>query len=104
MSKTRIAAPFLAQEVFPFDIAPHRRGPRRTKASRVPHSSREEMRKGDVAHVTVKLKKGLRSLRRKAEFAIIRLAIARVNEGTHVRIVAFSVRSDHLHLVLGASN
>jgi REP element-mobilizing transposase RayT len=57
-----------------------------------------------VAHVTVKLKKGFRSLRRKDEMAIIEAAIGRVNGGEEVRIVEYSVMSNHIHLIVEASS
>jgi REP element-mobilizing transposase RayT len=104
MSKARMTRCVLAQELFGFAVPPHRRGPRRTKDSKVAHSSREEMKKTGVAHVTVKLKKGFRSLRRKDELAIIKAAIGRVNGGEDVRIIEFSVMSNHIHLIVEASN
>ncbi|WP_419190715.1 transposase [Saltatorellus ferox] len=57
-----------------------------------------------MAHVTIKLKRGFRSLRKKEEMAVLRAAIARVNQGELVRIVEFSVMSNHVHLIVEAEN
>ncbi|WP_419190272.1 transposase [Saltatorellus ferox] len=54
--------------------------------------------------MTIKLKKGFRSLRGKEELAIIEAAIARVNKGGDVQIVEYSVMSNHIHLISEASN
>lgn len=62
------------------------------------------MRKSDIAHVTVKLKKGLPSLRGREERAIVEAAIARVNGGKDFRIVEYSIQSNHIHLVVEVSN
>ncbi|QDV05413.1 Transposase IS200 like protein [Planctomycetes bacterium Poly30] len=60
--------------------------------------------KGGVAHVTIKPKKGFRSLRMDEEMAVVKAAIARVNRGGLVRIVEFSVMSNHVHLIVEAEN
>ena len=62
------------------------------------------MAKSGVAHVTIKLKKGLKSLRRKEELAVVMAAIARVNGGGRVRIVEFSIMSNHVHMLVEARN
>ena len=60
------------------------------------------MAKSGVALVTIKLKKGLKSLRRTVELAVVMAAIARVNAGGDVRIVEFSIMSNHIHLIVEA--
>ncbi len=94
----------LDQGLFRFAVPPHRRGPRRTKDSLVAHGSRPELKKGDVVHVTVKLKGGLPSLRRGKALEVVLAAIERVNEKGLVRIVEFSIQSNHVHLLVEASN
>ena len=62
------------------------------------------MAKSGVALVTIKLKKGLKSLRRTVELAVVMAAIARVNAGGDVRIVEFSIMSNHIHLIAEAKD
>ncbi len=92
------------QGLFRFAAPPHRRGPRRTKNSGVPHSSRPELGPGNVVHVTVKLRAGLPSLRKGEALEIVRAAIGRVNRGNWARIVEYSIQSNHLHLLVEAAN
>ena len=91
------------QSLFGFAVPPHRRGPKRTKHSKVAHGSRPELKAGNVAHVTVKLKAGLPSLRRGKPLSVVLAAIGRVNEGEWIRIVHYSIQSNHLHLIVEAS-
>ena len=92
------------QALFGFAIPPHPRGPKRTKDSKVAHGSRPEMPKGSVAHVTIKLKAGLPSLRKGEALAVVRAAIERVNAGKKIRIVEYSIQSNHVHLIVEAAN
>ena len=94
----------LDQGVFGFAVPAYRRGPRRTKDSCVPHGSRPEVKKGEVVHVTVKLKRGLPSLRRGEALNVVRAAIGRVNQGAAIRIVEYSIQSNHVHMLIEASN
>jgi REP element-mobilizing transposase RayT len=94
----------LDQRLFTFAIAPHRRGPKRTKDSSVPHEPRPKMPKGSVAHVTIKLKPGLPSLRKGAALDVVLSAIERVNDGELIRIVEYSVQSNHVHFLVEAAN
>ncbi len=68
------------------------------------HGSRPEMKKGEVAHVTVKLVAGLPSLREGEALEVVRNAIGRVNRGGRIRIVEYSIQSNHLHLIVEAEN
>ena len=70
----------------------------------MPHGSRPRMKKSDVAHVTIKLKKGLPSLRGGEALAVVLAAIRRVNQGERIQIVEFSVQSNHVHLIVEAAN
>lgn len=79
-------------------------GPKRTKESGVPHGSRPELKNGNVAHVTIKLKEGLPSLRMGKALQVVLAAIERVNQGEWIRIVHFSVQSNHVHLIVEAKN
>ena len=97
-------ASIAGQSIFGFAKTPKPRGPKRTKKSRVAHGSRPELKKGNVAHVSIKLKDGLPSLRNGEALAVVMAAIERVNEGEWIRIVHFSVQSNHVHLIAEADN
>ena len=68
------------------------------------HGSRPLLKKGEVAHVTIKLKAGLPSLRKGEALEVVLAAIRRVNAGGVIRIVEFSIQSNHVHLIVEASN
>jgi REP element-mobilizing transposase RayT len=53
-----------------------------------------------VVHVTQKLRRGLPSMRTRRAFGAVREAIAAGNQRPGFRVVAFSVLSNHLHLVV----
>ena len=53
--------------------------------------------------MTVKLKAGLPSLRSTEALAVVLAAIGRVNKGGVIRIVEFSVQSNHVHLIVEAA-
>ena len=70
----------------------------------MPHSSRPELKKGNVAHVTIKLRAGLPSLRSAKPLDVVRAAIGRVNGKGLVRVVEYSIQSNHVHMLIEASN
>ena len=70
----------------------------------MPHGSRPRLTKNEVAHVTVKLVAGLPSLREGEALGVVRAAIGRVNQGGVIRIVEFSIQSNHVHLIVEAGN
>jgi REP element-mobilizing transposase RayT len=73
-------------------IAPEKRG-------YVIHRARPEIRKLTPAHVTLRLREGLPSLRRKDVFRVLRQAVA-VARRKGLKIVHFSILSNHLHLLV----
>ena len=62
------------------------------------------MKGTDVAHVTIKLIKGLPSLRSTEASEVILEGIRRVNEKGVVRIVHYSIQSNHVHMLVEAEN
>ena len=66
------------------------------------HGSRPLLKKGQVAHVTIKLISGLPSLRKGEALEVVLAAIKRVNQGGLIRIVEFSIQSNHVHLIVEA--
>jgi REP element-mobilizing transposase RayT len=53
-------------------------------------------------HVTLKLKAGLPSLRRRQALAVLVAAFTAVNERANFRLVHYSVQSNHVHLICEA--
>ena len=70
----------------------------------VADGSGPQLKKGQVAHVTIKLNAGLPSLRKGEALAVVLAAMERVNQGGVIRIVEFSIQSNHVHLIVEAGN
>lgn len=73
------------------------------KRSRVVHSQRE-LERGHPAHVTLRLAPGLNNLRWRAEFEVVREALACGADRCGMRLVEFSVLSNHIHLICEADD
>ncbi|MEM6862018.1 MAG: transposase [Myxococcota bacterium] len=73
---------------------------RRAERPMVPHQTREEFKPGEPQHVTVRLRKGLPSRRRKKAVRTLRLAFLAAQERTGMRVVHWSVQANHLHLIV----
>jgi REP element-mobilizing transposase RayT len=69
----------------------------------VPHRARPEHKKDHPVHVTLRAVRRIPSLRRQAVFLEIRKAFGRTAR-SWFRIVHFSVQSDHVHLLVEASD
>jgi REP element-mobilizing transposase RayT len=67
----------------------------------VPHTTRPEHRKRHPVHVTLRVARGLPSLRRQLLFSGARLAMAAASRAWF-RVLHFSVQSDHVHLLVEA--
>ena len=77
-----------------------RDGAGRPKTSRfVAHAARPDVSKGHPVHVTLRLCKGMPSLRSKKLYPVVLDALRRVNERLGLRVVEHSVQQDHLHLI-----
>ena len=66
----------------------------------MPHSRRGGHRARHPVHVTMRLRKGLRRLRRRGEYAVVKGALRAARERFGMRVVHYSVQSNHLHLVV----
>ena len=83
-----------------------RRGAGRKPAAirpEVPHRRRPEHHKHHPVHVTLRVARGLPSLRRDLLFARIRSAFARTAR-TWFRIVHYSIQADHVHMLVEAND
>src|SRR4029079_4863414 len=96
--------------------------PRKKDADRgfIAHCPRPSHRKGDPVHVTLRVKKGVPSLRRQSlervgqlailnhRERIVKLALLKQRErldetgAKHFQVVHFTIQSDHLHLIVEA--
>lgn len=72
--------------------------------SRVHHIGREPFSRLRAAHVTVRVREGIPSLRRKAFVEEIRKSFHQACERGDFRLVHYSVQEDHLHLLVEAEN
>src|SRR6185295_9567744 len=101
-----------------WDGRPKKRGGARPGAGRprvrdadrgfIAHRKRPSHRKGDPVHVTLRVKRGLPSLRRQSLEGIIKLALLKQRSvleevgAKHFQVVHFTIQSDHLHLIVEA--
>ncbi len=70
----------------------------------VSHATRARLVARFPVHVTVRLKKGLPSLRRKSAYRVLQRAFAAGGERFGFRLIHFSVQSNHLHLLAEAED
>jgi len=98
------AAPQLSLS-FPNRHGGHRPGagrPRKPGGSGVPHRRRTRLTRHHPAHVTLRLRKGLPSLRKKLFFRAIHAAFVGGCRRFGFRLVHYSVQSNHIHLIVEA--
>jgi REP element-mobilizing transposase RayT len=77
---------------------------RRAERSRVSHKARPSLAARHPLLVTIRLRSGLPSLRRKREFELIRDRLELAAERFDVRLVEYSVQSNHAHLIVEAQD
>src|SRR5690349_15420227 len=94
------------QELFARSWGGARRGAgRKPKGERaqVSHAARAQLVPSNPVHVTTRLRPGLPSLRRTEELRVLLKAIGRAQERSGMRIVHYSIQTNHLHLLVEAS-
>lgn len=98
--------PDAAKAGAPAPSGPPRRPGRKPNGVRagVPHLPREPFRSSHPLHVTLKAVPGLPSLRSRRAFRVVRDSLAATRAELGVRVVHFSVQSNHVHLVVEARN
>ena len=79
-----------------------RKQKRRGKQCPVPHRRRCEVEERFPMHVTLRLREGLESLRRRQTYAVVCQALCKGKEYGEFRLHQFSVQSNHLHLIVEA--
>jgi putative transposase len=88
------------------------RGGRRKDAGRPPngktamvsHLERPKFEKITPAHVTLRIANDIPSLRSSRRFQLIRACFAKAHARTGLRLIEFSVMSNHLHLIVEADD
>jgi putative transposase len=94
------------------ELALPRRGGKRPEAGRKPkgknalvsHMARPRFERVTPAHVTLRVKQGLPSLRSSRRFTAIATCFEKARGRFGLRLVEFSVLGNHLHLIVEADN
>jgi REP element-mobilizing transposase RayT len=84
-----------------------RRGAGRKPAGQkagVPHVARAELKSRHPVHVTMRLESGVPNLRRRPLAKVVLAALGAAKDRLEARVVQFSVQSNHLHLIVEASD
>jgi REP element-mobilizing transposase RayT len=68
----------------------------------VPHTRRSEFNRRYPVHVTMKVRRGLPSLRRRTLAALVLAAFRAARQRLGARLVQFSIQSNHIHLIVEA--
>jgi len=69
----------------------------------VAHRTRPELKERFPVHVTLRLRRGLPSLRRRRTLAVLHRCFAAGGDKPTFRLCEFSIQSNHLHLIVEAS-
>ena len=69
----------------------------------VSHAKRAAVPVYYPVHITIKLRKGLPSLRTRRAYAVVRDCLAAACERNGLRLVHYSVQSNHIHLICEAT-
>ena len=81
-----------------------RKGAGRPKGDRVSHRARPAFARPTPAHVTLRVRQDVPSLRSSRRFAVIRRSFKALLGRTSFRLVNFSVLGNHLHLIVEADD
>src|SRR3954447_1172741 len=81
-----------------------RSGPKRKGLKCLPHTTREPIPPRLPAHVTLRIDRQVPSLRTRRAFAVVARAFWRAQGKFGMRLVHFSVQSNHIHLVVEGVN
>ena len=69
----------------------------------VPHTKRPDFKEAEPAHVTIRIRKGISSLRVKKIIRAFRRSLRPVLARDDFRVVAYSIQRNHLHLIVEAA-
>jgi len=68
----------------------------------MPHRARPEHKERFPVHITLRVVRGIRNLRSKVPYRLIKHAMAQAKEREGFRLVHFTVQKDHLHFIVEA--
>jgi len=74
------------------------------KGSEVPHFKRPIFKEAEPGHVTIRLRKGLSSMRRKKFIREFRRSLREILTREDFRVVVYSIQSNHLHMIVEAAD
>jgi len=74
------------------------------KGSEVPHLKRPVFKEAEPAHVTIRICKGISSLRVKKVIRAFRRSLREVLARDDFRLVVYSIQRNHLHLIIEATD
>jgi REP element-mobilizing transposase RayT len=77
---------------------------RRTRRPSVPHRKRTKLAARHPVHITLRFESGLASLRKRPAYAVVRDALSTGASRFGLRLVHYSVMTNHLHLVCEAED
>jgi len=72
--------------------------------SEVPHLKRPVFKEAEPAHVTIRIRKGISSLRVKKVIRAFRRSLREVLARDDFRLVVYSIQRNHLHLIIEAAD
>ena len=72
--------------------------------SEVPHLKRPDFKETEPAHVTLRIRRGIPTLRRKKFIREFRRSLRKVREREDFRVVAYSLQHDHVHIIVEATD
>jgi putative transposase len=81
-----------------------RKGAGRPTGERVSHHSRPSFAKATPAHITLRVREDVPSLRSSRRFAVIRRSFKALQTKPWFRLVKFTVLGNHLHLIVEADD
>jgi len=70
--------------------------------SEVPHLKRPDFKESEPAHVTLRIRRGIPTLRRKKFIREFRRSLRKVREREDFGVVAYSLQADHVHILVEA--
>jgi len=74
------------------------------KGSEVPHLKRPFFKEAEPAHVTIRIRKGISSLRVKKVIRAFRSSLRQVLARDDFRLVVYSIQRNHVHLIVEAAD
>jgi len=72
--------------------------------SEVPHLKRPIFKETEPGHVTIRLRKGLSSMRRKKFIREFRRSLRQILTREDFRVVVYSIQSNHMHMIVEAAD